>query len=52
LTFDYEHILAKTEGVAMIRQNMDAFKDKLIDWVANPDKPIKQQIKPELVFSA
>jgi DNA-binding LacI/PurR family transcriptional regulator len=50
LTFDYEHILAKNAGVAMIKQDMNAFKDKLVDWVSNPNTPIKQQVKPELVF--
>ena len=52
LAFDYEPLLAKTEGVAMIKQDMEAFKEKLIDWVAKPDTPITQQVKPELVFGA
>ena len=51
LVFDYEDFLAKISGVAMINQDMDAFKDKLIDWVSNPDVPIKQKIKPELIFA-
>jgi DNA-binding LacI/PurR family transcriptional regulator len=50
LAFDYEDLLAKTEGVAMIKQDMNVFKDKLVDWASNPDTPIKQQVEPELVF--
>jgi len=50
LVFDYETLLAKNSGVAMIKQDMNAFKDKLVEWVSNPDTPIKQKIKPELVF--
>ena len=52
LTFDYEPILAKTAGVAMIRQDMSVFKDKLVEWVSNPDTSMTRQVKPELVFGA
>lgn len=50
LLFDYEMFLANIEGVAMIKQDMNAFKDKLVEWAANSKTPMKQQVKPELVF--
>jgi DNA-binding LacI/PurR family transcriptional regulator len=50
LTFDYDNFLAKIPGTAMIRQDMDIFKDDLIDWAVNPNSIMKRRIKPELVF--
>jgi hypothetical protein len=50
LAFDYEAVLAKMEGVAMIRQDMSVFKKYLVEWVSNPDTPMSRQLKPELVF--
>lgn len=51
LVFDYDSILEKTEGIAMIRQDMAAFKDKLTEWVFNPDTPVVRHVKPELIFA-
>lgn len=50
LVFDYENFLAKTSGIAMIRQAMDSFKDSLIEWAVSPKSVMKRRIKPELVF--
>jgi DNA-binding LacI/PurR family transcriptional regulator len=51
LVFDYEEFLGKTPGIAMIKQDMNVFKDKLVYWVANPQQKMKQRLKPELVFN-
>lgn len=50
LLFDYEAFLAKTEGIAMIKQDMNAFKNKLVEWVNSSNTTMKQLVKPELVF--
>jgi len=52
LIFDFEKSLVGIPGVAMIRQNVEGFNDKVIKWILQKSrKPLREKILPTLIIN-
>ena len=52
LVFDFAEKLTQTPGVAMIRQNVEGFNGKVIEWILQENrKPMHEKIQPMLIFN-